>query len=135
MRAVVDTNLLMSAIFFGGAPGKVLRAWREGSFKLVLSPEILEKYVATAEILATRYDTDALEPILALIARNAEVWQCSPLDQAVCTDPDDDKFFACALASGARYIVSGDKALRRASGYRSIRVVTPRQFADEILQS
>lgn len=135
MRVVIDTNVLMSAILFGGIPGKLLQAWREGNFKLVLSPEILEEYLATAETLSARYDTDALEPVLALIARNAEVWQCNPLSQAICSDPDDDKFFACALASGAGYIVSGDKALGRASGYSGIRVLTPRKFADEVLQT
>ena len=33
MRIVVDTNVLMSGIFFGGVPGRILAAWREGRFE------------------------------------------------------------------------------------------------------
>lgn len=56
-----------------------------------------------------------------------------PYYEAVCDDPDDDKFFACAIAGGADLIISGDKHLLKMSGYQGIKVVRPRQFVDEIL--
>ena len=133
MRIVLDTNVLMSGIFFGGAPGTILRAWQAGQITLAASPEIVEEYVATAEVLSARYVSLYLEPILSLIVKNSELWQSPELTGQVCSDPDDDKFLACALASDAKYIVSGDKALRRVSGYRSIVVVNPRQFVDQYL--
>jgi putative PIN family toxin of toxin-antitoxin system len=135
MRIVLDTNVLMSGIFFGGAPGKILRAWQDGQITLTASPEIVEEYVATAEVLSTRYVSLHPEPILSLVVKNSELWQSPALAMQVCSDPDDDKFLACALASDAKYIVSGDKALRRVSGYRNIIVVNPRQFVDEHLTS
>ena len=46
---------------------------------------------------------------------------------------DDDKFLACALASGAGTIVSGDKHLLSVSGYRGIEVLRPRAFVDRYL--
>jgi uncharacterized protein len=55
------------------------------------------------------------------------------LDEAVCDDPDDDKFFECAIAGGANLIVSGDKHLLKISDYKGIKVVRPRQFVDEYL--
>ena len=45
-----------------------------------------------------------------------------------CDDPDDLKFLACALAGGAALIVTGDRALPDASGFRGLQVVTPREF-------
>ena len=60
--------------------------------------------------------------------------EAPPLSDHVCTDPDDDKFLACALASRTRMIASGDKALLRASGYEGIEVLTPRQFVDRHLK-
>jgi putative PIN family toxin of toxin-antitoxin system len=135
MRIVLDTNVLMSGIFFGGAPGKILRAWQARQFALAASPEIVEEYVATAEVLSARYVSLHLEPILSVIVKNSELWQSPALTGQVCSDPDDDKFLACALASDAACIVSGDKALRRVSGYRGIVVVNPRQFVDEPLTS
>ena len=53
--------------------------------------------------------------------------------EQVCSDPDDDKFLACALASGADCVVSGDKAHQRVSGYRNIRVVAPHTLVDTLL--
>lgn len=133
MRVVLDTNVLMSGVFFGGAPGKILHAWQAGLISLAVSPEIIEEYIATSEVLSARYESISLEPILALIAKHSELWQCPPLAEQVCSDPDDDKFLACALASGAECVVSGDKALRRTSGYRNIGVLSPRQFVDTML--
>lgn len=75
-----------------------------------------------------RYPTIELEPLVALIASNAEIRQCPPLLEQVCADPDDDKFLACALASKAECVISGDKALQRVSGYRGIAVRSPRHF-------
>jgi uncharacterized protein len=51
----------------------------------------------------------------------------------VCADPDDDKFLACALASGARLIVSGDEHLLAVNGWQGIEVIKPRAFADRHL--
>ena len=42
--------------------------------------------------------------------------------------PDDDKFFAAAIDTRTKIIVSGDKHLLRESGYQGVSVVTPRQF-------
>ena len=135
MRVVLDTNVLMSAVFFGGEPGKILNAWRAGEIVLVASAEIVEEYVATAEALSARYESMPLGPILALVVKHSELWQCPPLTEQVCTDPDDDKFLACALASGADFVVSGDKALRRVSGYHGVVVVSPGQFVNDHLSS
>jgi putative PIN family toxin of toxin-antitoxin system len=45
MRVILDTNVFVSGVFFGGQPGKILTAWRNGKIRLFLSPEILEEYV------------------------------------------------------------------------------------------
>ena len=44
MRAVLDTNVVMSAIFFGGVPFDVLNAWHDGEFELVVSDAVMEEY-------------------------------------------------------------------------------------------
>lgn len=43
MRVVLDTNVLVSGIFFAGVPGRVLEAWADGKFELVLSPSIFDE--------------------------------------------------------------------------------------------
>jgi predicted nucleic acid-binding protein len=56
-----------------------------------------------------------------------------PLPELVCDDPDDDKFFACALASGSDLIVSGDRHLLAKSGYQKVEVLRPREFLERCL--
>ncbi|MFQ5674868.1 MAG: putative toxin-antitoxin system toxin component, PIN family [bacterium] len=52
MRIILDTNVLISGVFFAGPPYQILKAWREGKAKLIVSPEILEEYQRVGEALS-----------------------------------------------------------------------------------
>ncbi len=133
MKVVLDTNVVVSGIFFGGVPGRILGAWRRGGLMLAMSPEIIDEYLRVAEILAERYPSVDIEPLLSLLVQGGEVVRAPGLAQPVCDDPDDDKFVSCALESGADVIVSGDKKLLAVSGYQGVTVMTPRWFVDSHL--
>ena len=133
MKVVLDTNVLISGIYFGGIPGKILQAWGTRRFQLLVSTEILQEYLNVAERLADRYAGVEYESILGLIIQNAELVQPSDLPEPVSTDPDDDKFLACALAGDSTTIVSGDSDLINVSGYCGIKVLTPKAFVSERL--
>lgn len=133
MKVVIDTNVFISGVFFSGPPYQILKAWRNGDLKIVISLEILDEYYRVGEELSIQFPGADLNPILELITIKAELVKAARLDEAVCDDPDDDKFFACAIAGGADLIISGDKHLLKMSGYQGIKVVRPRQFVDEIL--
>jgi len=133
VKVVLDTNVLISGIYFGGIPGKILQAWGTRRFQLLVSTEILQEYLNVAERLADRYAGVEYESILGLIIQNAELVQPSDLPEPVSTDPDDDKFLACALAGDSTIIVSGDSDLINVSGYCGIKVLTPKAFVSERL--
>jgi putative PIN family toxin of toxin-antitoxin system len=133
VKIVLDTNVLISGIYFGGLPGKILEAWGARRFQLLVSTEILQEYLNVAERLADRYAGVEYESILGLIIQNAELAQTSDLPEPVSTDPDDDKFLACALAGNSTTIVSGDSDLLNVSGYCGIKVLTPKAFISECL--
>lgn len=133
MRIVRDTNVIVSGIFFGGVPGRILEAWRDSRIQLILSAEILEEYQRVGQVLGTQYPGADLEPFLRLLAVHAEIIEAPALPERVSSDPDDDKFLGCAIAAGVAVIVSGDKDLLDQSGWRNVRVLRPRQFADEFL--
>lgn len=133
MRIVLDTNVFVSAVFFGGLPGRILEAWRDGRVQLVLSADILDEYQRVGRVLASEYAGVDLEPFLALLAVEAEVVEAPALPAPVSSDPDDDKFLACALAGGVVAIVSGDRDLLVLDGWRDLRILRPRQFADQLM--
>ena len=133
LKVVMDTNVFVSGVFFGGPPYQILKAWQSGEFELVVSQEILEEYKRVGEILAEDRPNIDLSPILNLVIEHAKVYKPVKLKEAVCEDPDDDKFFACALASGSSVIISGDKHLLKVSGYEGIEVLKPREFINKYL--
>jgi len=133
VKIVLDTNVFISGVFFSGPPYQILKAWRNQEFQIVISLEILDEYFRVGEELSVQFPEVDLHPILELITTKAELIEAALLDEAVCDDPVDDKFFACAIAGGADHIVSGDKHLLKMSGYQGIEVVRPRQFVDNYL--
>ncbi len=133
MKVVLDTNVFVSGIFFNGPPFQILQAWRDGMVQLVVSPEILAEYQRVGVILASQHPAIHFEPVIEFVIQNAAIYSAPPLLESVCDDPDDDKFLACALAGGCNLIVSGDKHLLAASGYRKIEVMKPREFLERHL--
>lgn len=135
LRVILDTNVLLSGIFFGGMPGRVLTAWQRDQLELVLSPTILAEYHDAGAVLAARYTAieTSLAGILALVTQTAMLVDAPDLPERVSADPADDKFLACAIAARVPLIISGDKHLLRVSGWGGITIVTPRQFVDHYL--
>ena len=128
MKVVLDTNVLISGIFFSGPPHQILNAWRDGKVQLAVSQEILSEYWRVGEALAEEFPAIDLRPILDLVTIEAELYVAKDLPEPLCSDPDDDKFLACAIASSSKIIISGDKHLLKVSGYQDIEILKPREF-------
>jgi putative PIN family toxin of toxin-antitoxin system len=109
MKVVLDTNVLVSGILFTGPPQRILPAWSEGRFELVFTSDIHDEYRRVAAELQRQFPRVDLAAALDQVLVHAHAVPSAVLDGRVCADPDDDKFLACALASGAGTIVSGDK--------------------------
>ncbi len=133
MRIVLDTNVLMSSIFFTGPPYQILQAWRDEKIRLVACLEILAEYREVATRLSRTYKGVDILPLLDLIAVRSRIVQVAPLADPVCSDPDDDIFIACALAANTRVTVSGDRHLLAVSGFAGIQVIRPKPFVDRFL--
>jgi len=133
LKVGMDTDVFVSDVFFSGPPYQILKAWQSGEFELTASLEILDEYLRVGEILAEEYPALDLKPIMNFVLEHATIYEPFTLKGPVCEDPDDDKFFACALASESKVIVSEDKHLLKVSGYQGIEVLEPRAFVDKYL--
>ena len=134
MKVVLDTNVLISGIFFSGLPARILAAWADVRFELVVTVEVLAEYRRVAERLHKRFPAIDIKPILDLVTRETRIVGPVSVPASACDDPDDLKFLGCALAGGASCVVTGDRALLRASGFQGIEVVTPREFVRRHLE-
>lgn len=127
MRIVVDTNVIVSALVFGGVPRRVFEAVESGRCDLYYSAEIENE---TRRVLRDKFgwDDDALDRYLAVLWRSGERVTPRRRINAVKEDPDDNRILECALAAGADAIVSGDRHLLRLTAFEGIAILTPRGF-------
>ena len=133
MRVVVDTNVLISAVFFGGKPEQIIDAWQKKKIELVISTKILAEYVDVLHRIAAKYPKVDVSRITTLITSFGLIIEARDLEEQVCTDSDDDKFIAAALASSSRVIITGDTHLLDVSGYSGIEMIQPAVFIKKYL--
>ena len=134
MRIVLDTNVLISGIFFAGPPYQILEAWRDGTLQILVSPAILEEYRRVMNELVSQFEAINLDPFLDLLTLRSEIVLAPLMPRVIKEDPSDDKFLECAVAGKAACIVSGDKHLLKLSEFRGIRILTPRHFIQMYLK-
>ncbi|MCA1766027.1 MAG: putative toxin-antitoxin system toxin component, PIN family [Desulfobulbaceae bacterium] len=134
MKIVLDTNVFISGIFFGGPPSQILQSWRKSQIEIILTEQILDEYQRVGEELSAKYPSINIEPIIELFTIFGEFVETKDITVTICEDPDDNKFIECAIASQSKLIVSGDKHLLTLSGYKDIEVLKPRQFVDNYMK-
>lgn len=128
LRAVADTNVVVSGLLWRGAERKLLDAARAGQFSLYTSAallaelaEVLPRAKFAKRVAAARMSVERLVRRYARLARSIIPADIKP---TVLADIDDDAVIACALAAQADLIVSGDKRLRNITTYHGIPIVT-----------
>jgi len=131
LRAVADTNIVVSALLWRGAPHRLFERLDTGAISLYTSASLLAEL---ADVLprrklarAVRATGKSVPVLIAEYQSLARLVRPRPLPEPVSRDPDDDAVIACAIAARAHLIVSGDKDLRALGAFRAIRIATPAQ--------
>ena len=132
-RVVIDTNVLISGIIqHSGFPFRVVKLWENASLVLITSvatireaervlnyPKIKRMYRLT--------DDDIKRVVSNLAMYSVFVDPLSKVD-VIREDPEDNNILATAVDGKADYIISGDTHLLRLRNYKSIDIVTPKEF-------
>ena len=130
IRIVLDTNVLVSAIVFGGNPRRIIESILEGSVHLILSREILDelegvlcrrKFGMSPPI--ARNISNELESICDIVAPEHRV-------TVMTSDPYDNMVLECAAEAKADYIISGDTHLLDLCEFEGIKIVNPARFLE-----
>ncbi|EKD55932.1 MAG: hypothetical protein ACD_58C00336G0002 [uncultured bacterium] len=133
MKLVLDTNILISAIIFGGKPRII--------FGLIIIGKIAQGYISPVlikELLGVlqekfKYSNNQLVKIQKLIKNNFILLRPKDIPKIIISDPFDNQILALAEFSRADWIISGDNHLLQLGKYKSIPIVTPHFFVDKIL--
>ena len=132
MRIVVDTNVIIFGVFFGGAPGEVLKAIVSNKVTACASKQIVEEYIEIVNEMISRKQGKLNSDILLMLIESLEMIK-PKTHVKISRDPDDDKFIECAKDADALYIVSGDKDLLVIKQYENIKIITAKEFCDNYL--
>ena len=127
MKVVLDTNVLVSGIFYGGIPGEILEAWLRGRLTACATPLILVEYLVALEDLGSK-DPDLAARWKRLLPKLCQVIPDLEAYPALSRDPTDDKFLFCAVRVRAECLVTGDKDIKVLEGKFPFRILSPREF-------
>jgi len=133
MKVVVDTNILISAIFWKGNEAKLIEAAENKKISLVLSLDILLelKKVLTEKFPNTISRNETSELIEHFISIS-ELVQPKTRIKAVKEDPEDNKFLECAIDAHADVIVSGDTLLLKLKAFKGIPIKNTKTVLEEL---
>jgi putative PIN family toxin of toxin-antitoxin system len=131
IRVVLDTNVILSALLFGGRLERLRREWRAGRLRLVLSRETAEellrvmaypKFRLTHPEITFLFDTELLPfaDVIELPASNSK--------QRWSRDPEDDKFIRCAKAGKCAWLITGDDDLLSLKRVGKVVILSPAEF-------
>ncbi len=132
MKIVVDTNVVISGVFFGGNPRKIVEAIVDGAINAYATAEIVDEYMEIIESMIARKQGKISLSILSPLFSSLKVIE-GKTDIAIFRDPDDDKFIECAVDAKALYIVSGDNDLLDIEAYDGIQIITAKEFCEKYL--
>jgi uncharacterized protein len=126
---VVDTNVLESAALSPHGPAAaIFELASVSAVTLIVSPLILDEYRRALKYPNVQelhnMDDEDLDQFINAMARFISLVEPNVIEQVVVDDPDDDKFIAVAVMSGASHIVSGNRHLLSLGEHRDIQVLT-----------
>lgn len=133
IRAVIDTNVIVSAILFGGIPGKLISLWKSGHITPLATKDIIDEYIKVLAYPKFKLSENEINYIFYNeLLSYFEVVVLKPGQMIIQEDPSDDKFIHCAESGKASVIISGDQHLLNLKSYGKIKISTPSRFLNEL---
>lgn len=128
MRLVLDTNVIISAVLWGGIPREILEE-AKATHSLCFSVATLQELERVFQYpkFKDRLSRLSFSPgeFLLQLTEDSVVIANPKEESVIIDDPADNKFLACAVACNVRFIVSGDEHLLRLKQYKHIQIVDP----------
>ena len=129
LRAVLDTNVMVSALLYRGPPSQLVQRWQKKDLVLLVCREIIEEYL---RVLAYPRFRLSAEEVKGLVQRQilpfVQPVHVQNIPAVVRADPSDDIFLACASFGKADFLVTGDRHLLSIKNYHDIPILSIHSF-------
>ncbi len=135
MRAVIDTNVFISAALFKGNTSRLVDAWKNRKFVYLISAESLKEYARVLSYPKFNLTENEIRHILEeQLLPFVETVKVKEKILNILKDKDDEKFLNCAAQGKADFIVSGDGELLALKTYKQIKIMSAAEFLSEKLK-
>lgn len=132
IRVTVDTNVIISALKFGGDPRRTLDRADSGVIKIAVSPPILDEIADVLQRDKIGWSASEARDFVKEFSQVADVVHPHEGLDVIKDDPDDNRILECAAAARSDYIISGDKHLLRLKSFAGRPIVKVSDFLDII---
>jgi len=127
-KLVLDSNVFISAVVFGGKPRDILNLAIEGLIEMAISDDILEEIKGVFEGKKFQFPTKIVHALMREVEDLAELVEPKERIEAVPADPEDNRVLECAVESGSDVIISGDSHLLALGSFGKIKIMNPDEF-------
>jgi len=131
-RVAIDTNIVISAVLFGGNPEKLIQLASNQKISLILSHDILAE---TFHILRNKFgwSNNQVESLELMLREAASIVTPQKRVKVIKNDDPDNRVLECAVEGNADFIVSGDKKhLLPLQYYDDIPIITTAAFLERV---
>ena len=128
LKLVLDSNVFISAIVFGGKPREILDLAVKGLIEVAVSDDILEEIKEVLEGSKFQFPTKIVYALITEIEDLADLVEPKEGIDAILDDPEDNRVLECAVESGAEVIISGDYHLLALRTFGKIKIMNPDEF-------
>lgn len=129
-RIVVDTNVMVSALLFGGNPREVLLQAIRGEIGLGMSPAMLYELQGVLSRKKFGLAEQLVETVMNEVTGLSDMVFPRKSVSVIERDPDDNMVLECALEYRAQAIISGDEHLLALAAFENIPILTPAQYLE-----
>ena len=132
MKVVLDTNIWVSAIIWGGIPEEIIVLGQKQLLSIATSQNLLSELESTLNKKKIQVKLEALNlkisSLISLVRESVTLYPIEEFNVPQLRDPDDNIVLATAIAAQSGVIITGDKDLLILGKYQNIQIVTAKDF-------
>jgi putative PIN family toxin of toxin-antitoxin system len=130
MRVVLDTNVLISAVIYGGIPREILQAVVSGTIDMSVSEPLIKELQDVLQRPQFGLSVEFVQNTIAELTAIAEWVVPQKHHNLIAEDPSDNLVLDCAIAAEVDYLVTGDKHLLRLKACGNVKISNPQDFVN-----
>lgn len=132
MKVVLDTNVLISGIFWKSNEARVLKKCQMETLQNCISKEILNEFIRVISYPKFGHPENEIDAATNMIIKFSTFFKPRRRVQIIKKDPTDNKFLECAYEAGAKYIISGDEHLIALGTFEDVQILNAKTFLSKV---